>query len=120
MNKIFDNFSKYFTTGVANTLLHWFVFAIIYYATKDQSISNLIGFTCAVTFSFIINAKYTFNSEINIKKYLLYLSFMGFMSYLFGWVGMKLQLHALITLVLFSLSSLLIGFLYSKYIVFKE
>lgn len=120
MNKIFSNFSRYFTTGMANTLLHWLVFAIIYYSTKDQSISNLIGFLCAVTFSFFVNAKYTFNSKINMKKYILYLSFMGFMSYLFGWVGMKLQLPVLVTLVLFSLTSLLIGFLYSKYIVFKE
>lgn len=119
-NNIFEHFGKYLTTGIANTLIHWIVFAIVFHFCRDQSISNLSGFVISVTFSFIVNAKFTFKSKINSKKYISYISFMGILSYTVGWLGMKLNLPALITLCLFSVLSLFVGFIYSKYIIFKK
>ncbi|POW56576.1 translocase [Candidatus Pantoea alvi] len=117
---MFNFFVRYVSVGVVNTLIHWVVFAALYFEGLSQSKSNFAAFCCAVTFSFFANAKWTFNSEATTIRYLLYLSFMGGMAAAVGAYADKLQLSPVITLVVFSATSLVCGFAYSKYIVFRE
>lgn len=114
-------FKKYLSVGVLNTLLHWIMFFCCFYLLHTpQSLSNCIAFLISVSFSYILNSKYTFKQKKEIKKYLLYISFMGVLSYLTGYVADVLKMPTLITLITFSLISLFVGFVFSKKIVFKE
>lgn len=114
-------FKRYFTVGIANTLLHWVIFLFgIHIVKAPQSVSNLSAFLVAVSFSYVMNAKYTFKQEKKVKKYLLYIAFMGLLSYLTGYIADKINMPSLLTLVIFSALSLIAGFIYSKKIIFKE
>lgn len=113
-------FGRYASVGVLNTALHWLVFLGVFYgAGLNQAYSNFIAFLVAVTFSFFANARYTFNVQADKRRYLFFVSFMAFLSYAAGWVAQRLGLPPLITLVLFSLTSLVVGFLYSRFVVFR-
>ena len=113
-------FAKYTTVGVLNTGLHWLIFTLLHFAAGlDQARSNLASFCVAATFSFYVNARYTFQADATGVRYLLFMGFMGLCSWLVGYVGDQLQLHALITLVAFSAISLVVGFGYSSLFVFK-
>jgi len=112
-------FSKYFSVGILNTIIHWSIFSLCYYLGQPQSISNLVAFTLAVTFSFIVNAKWTFKSEATAIRYALYISFMGALSLLVGYIADRIALNPIITLCSFSIISLICGFLYSNFIVFR-
>ncbi|MGL4674307.1 MAG: GtrA family protein [Wohlfahrtiimonas sp.] len=113
-------FLKYLSIGVLNTGLHWLIFGLcITLLTFDQSIANLMGFMVAVTFSFFMNAKFTFNKTPTSLKYILFTIFMGVLSYTIGLIADQLNLHPIITLISFSTLSLILGYLYSKWIVFK-
>ncbi|NLY34032.1 MAG: GtrA family protein [Alcaligenaceae bacterium] len=113
-------FSKYLMTGVLNTLIHWGVFFLVYVVLgSNQAVSNFVAFCIAVTFSFFVNARFTFQSNTSVKRYLLFVSFMGALSILFGWGADVLGALPVITLAAFSGTSLVIGFIYSRYIVFR-
>lgn len=113
-------FSKYLMTGVLNTLIHWGVFFLVYRVfSTSQATGNFVAFCVAVTFSFFANAKFTFKSNAGLRRYLLFVSFMGALSILFGWGADALGALPIITLVFFSGISLVLGFLYSRYIVFR-
>ncbi|EAN4737478.1 GtrA family protein [Salmonella enterica subsp. enterica serovar Soerenga] len=114
-------FAKYTSIGVMNTLIHWGVFALfvsIFYA--PQSIANLSGFCVAVTFSFFMNARYTFRTVASKHRYFLFIAFMGALAFITGVVADMLEIKAIATLVFFSGASLVLGFLYSKFVVFKD
>lgn len=112
---------KYVSVGIINTALHWIVFSFFFYKLAlSQAISNFIAFCIAVTFSFIINTKWTFNSKATFGKYISFIIFMGSLALLTGYFSDHLNLPAIITLISFSSISLVCGFLYSRYIVFKE
>lgn len=112
---------KYCVVGGGNTLLHWVTFAVIYnYIMHNQAISNLVGFCIAVTFSFFVNAKWTFNAEQTTLRYFMYVGFMGCLALAFGFMADKMQFNPLITLIGFTITSLVIGFLYSNFVVFRK
>lgn len=112
-------FSRYFSVGILNTLIHWSIFSLCYYLGQPQSISNFVAFIVAVTFSFIVNAKWTFKSDATVTRYALYIGFMGALSLLVGYAADLVALNPVITLCSFSIISLLCGFLYSNFIVFR-
>lgn len=115
-----STFIKYVLVGLINTFIHWSIMgACVYLLRLDQAISNFCGFSVAVTFSFFVNARWTFKSETSLIKYVIFTGFMGALAYGFGWVADKLVLPAILTAIAFSLFSLLCGYLYSKYIVFS-
>lgn len=121
IKKINSSFIKYFLVGLINTFIHWSIMGIcIYVLMMNQAISNFCGFCVAVTFSFFINAKWTFKSETSLIKYLIFTSFMGLLAYGFGWAAEKLILPPILTAIAFSCFSLVCGYLYSKYIVFSH
>ncbi|OYQ82215.1 translocase [Wohlfahrtiimonas chitiniclastica] len=75
-------FQKYFSIGILNTLLHWLIFAIALQCFGiGQGSANLIAFVVAVTFSFYMNAKFTFKKQATGLRYVLFVGFMGLLSY---------------------------------------
>ncbi len=116
-----STFIKYVLVGMINTLIHWSILgACVYLLHMSQAISNFLGFAVAVTFSFFINAKWTFDSETSIVRYCAFVGFMGLLAYTFGWVADYLALPPLVTAVAFSAFSLVVGYLYSKLVVFSK
>lgn len=114
-------FARYVSVGVLNTVLHWVIFAVCFYSLDaSQSLSNFSGFVIAVSFSFFANARVTFNASTTTLRYMMYVGFMGTMSAIVGWVADRCNLPPVVTLVSFSAISLICGFFYSKYIVFRE
>ena len=113
-------FARYASVGVVNTLIHWIVFAVVFAFYPKQSLANFTAFCVAVTFSFIANAKWTFNAEATTSRYLLYVAFMGAMAAIVGWSADKMHAPAVITLLAFSAISLFCGFAYSKLFIFRR
>ena len=114
-------FAKYTSIGVINTLIHWVVFAVcIDMLHTGQALGNFSGFVVSASFSFFANAKFTFKSSTTTMRYLLYVGFMGSLSGVVGWCADISGMVPIITLILFSAISLVCGFIYSKFIVFRD
>lgn len=114
-------FARYTSIGIINTLIHWVVFAVCIYIFKtNQALANFSGFVVAVSFSFFANARFTFNSSTTTMRYMLYVGFMGTLSAAVGWEADRVYLPPIATLIFFSAISLVCGFFYSKYIVFRD
>lgn len=114
-------FSRYVSVGVLNTAIHWVCFGVMLSLIgMNQAISNLVAFCVAVTFSFFVNAKWTFKSKATTGRYVAFVIFMGAMAALTGYIADRLHAPALITLIAFSGFSLVAGFIYSKFIVFRD
>lgn len=111
----------YGLVGIVNTAVHWLMFSLFYIVVNtSQAISNIIAFIVAVTVSFYLNAHFTFNTHTNLKRYLLFVVFMGVISYLVGFFADKIELLPLFTLIIFTLISFIIGFIWSRFFVFKK
>jgi putative flippase GtrA len=118
---IWGYFARYTSIGVLNTLIHWCVFFTAYFwLGLNQAYSNLLGFMVAASFSFFGNARYTFKSGVSWVRYFLFVLFMGALSLAVGFVSDTLKLPALVTLIVFSGLSLIVGFFYSRHVVFRE
>ena len=118
---VFKLFAKYTSVGILNTLIHWVVFACcIYILGTNQALANFAGFVIAVSFSFFANARFTFDTHTTAGRYMLYVGFMGTLSATVGWVADKFAFPPIATLVVFSGISLVCGFIYSKFIVFRD
>ncbi|WP_174507970.1 GtrA family protein [Klebsiella oxytoca] len=113
-------FARYTSIGVINTLIHWAIFGLIHAFGAGQSLSNLIAFSVAVTFSFFANAKWTFKAQATTVRYTMYVVFMGAMAAFIGWIADKMHIPAVMTLIVFSAISLVCGFLYSRLCVFRD
>lgn len=114
-------FSRYVSVGVMNTAIHWACFGALFSLIGlNQAISNLIAFCVAVTFSFFVNAKWTFKSEVTTGRYAAFVIFMGVIATLTGYIADSLHAPALITLITFSGFSLVVGFIFSKFFVFRD
>jgi len=114
-------FSRYVSVGVLNTAIHWAVFYLVLWTSDaTQSLANFVAFCVAVTFSFFVNARWTFNAETTTLRYMIYVAFMGSLATAVGWAADRSGLAPLLTLVAFSAISLFCGFIYSRYIVFRE
>jgi len=74
----------------------------------------------AVTVSFFINSKWTFKKEATGLRYFLYAGFMGGIATSIGAISNTVKLNPVFTLMLFSFTSLAIGFIYSRFFVFRE
>lgn len=118
---LFARFTRYFSIGVLNTALHWVVFFALYYGlTLSQAAANLVAFLVAVTFSFFMNARYTFKAQATRSRYAWFVGFMACLSFLTGYLADQLQLAPLLTMIAFSALSLVAGFIYTNYFVFRS
>lgn len=114
-------FIRYCTVGLINTTLHWAVFFACFYGVyKSQTIANFIAFCCSTSCNFFLNAKWTFNSPVTIVKYISFFTFIGILSVLMGHIADRLHIPSLLTLIGFSGTCLICGFLFSKYVIFKD
>ncbi|WP_083871874.1 GtrA family protein [Vreelandella jeotgali] len=83
-------FKILFVNRFFNTVLHWLSFLTIHYWLDfNQASSNLLSFSIAVTFSFFMNARYTFKTQATWRRYLLFVSFMGLLSFTTGYFSEK-------------------------------
>ncbi len=113
--------TRYVSIGVINTLIHWITFATGHYLLNlDQMLSNLIAFIVAVSFSFFANAKWTFKASAGLAQYILFTMFMGFMALTVGYTADKIHLAPLLTLIFFSALSMVLGFLFSNFVIFRR
>ena len=114
-------FGRYASISVLNTAIHWVVFFLLLYGvTLNQAWSNFIAYMIAVTFSFFVNAKFTFKAKVSKRRYLSFASFMAVLSFMTGSFADETALTPLITVAVFSFISLVIGFSYSHLVVFRE
>lgn len=118
---MFNQFFRYLSVGVLNTLVHWAVFAVVLTLTSvGQASANLIAFGVAVSCSFALNSRFTFKAQATTSRYMVFVGFMGLLSLLTGWTADWLGLPPLVTLIAFSSISLMCGFIYSKYVIFRS
>lgn len=116
---ISGQFVRYILIGVANTAIHGTVMTVsVRFFRTNLAVANASAFLCAVTFSFIANAAWTFSTPPTAFRYLLFICFMGAMAYLTGLAGDRFKAHPAVVFIGFSVFSLAIGFMYSKFIVF--
>lgn len=96
----FRQFLTYAAIGVINTAIHWGVFGCFYeFATFSQSLSNLLGFLIAVTFSYVMNAKFTFQRQRNFAGYIKMTIIMACISWVS--VGARIKVAGILSLPLF-------------------
>jgi putative flippase GtrA len=113
-------FSRYISVGVINTALHWVCFGVLFHLFgASQALSNVIAFCIAVTFSFFANAKWTFKSKATSGRYIAFV-FYGCYGGLTGYIADEIGAPPVVTLMAFSGFSLVAGFIYSKFIVFRD
>lgn len=94
--------------------------ALLHFFGANQTVANFIAFCIAVTFSFFANAKWTFKSQATPLRYIAFVLFMGAMAAITGYIADVIHLPPLITLITFSGFSLVAGFIYSKFVVFRD
>ncbi|MCS2161493.1 GtrA family protein [Scandinavium sp. H11S7] len=105
--------------GVLNTAIHWSVFFAFSSFGFLQAFSNLAAFSIASTFSYYMNSKFNFKKKAKGRTYFLFVVGLGALSLVVGACADKLNINSFVTLIVFSSLSLILGFIYSKYIVFK-
>ncbi|MGW8462784.1 GtrA family protein [Pseudomonas sp. CLCA07] len=121
MKALWKEFSTYTVVGVANTLIHWQIFYVLTTSAEwSQAASNVSAFCVAASFSLYVHALYTFDAKASMLRYLVYVCFMGVMSFVVGHFADVRKLHGLVTVGSFSFLSLICGLLFSRFILFSE
>lgn len=117
---LLKHFPIYVYIGILNTLIHWGVFLALHSALSfRQGVGNVCAFAVAATFSFYANSRYNFKRAVSWGRYLSFIGFMAFLSFIIGWLGDGLAMPAVVTLIVFSGVSLVVGYFYSSYVVFR-
>ncbi|RON46668.1 GtrA family protein [Pseudomonas frederiksbergensis] len=120
MKVFWKGFSTYSVIGVANAIIHWQIFFVLSTGAElTQAASNFAAYCVAASFSFYVNALYTFDAKVSVGVYLLFIGLMGAMSYGIGRLGDLWRFPGLLTVTVFSLLSLVCGFVFSKFVLFR-
>lgn len=121
MARLWKGFSSYTVIGIANTLIHWQLFFVFRVALDlSQAMSNFFAFCVAASFSFYVNAIYTFAMSASLARYLVFMACMGALSLGVGWLADRWGMPGIVTVMVFSVVSLVCGFLLSRWVVFRE
>ncbi|NUU36837.1 GtrA family protein [Pseudomonas sp. C2B4] len=121
MRALWNKFGGYMIVGALSTLLHWQIFFVLVTAFElSQTASNFAGFCIAASFSFYMNAVFTFDSKALLYRYLLFIGFMAVLNIAIGNVADALQWRGIVTVAVFSSLSLVGGFLFSMFFLFRE
>lgn len=110
---------QYGCIGVLNTLIHGIVFFLLL-SFFSQAVCNLFAFFVAVCFSFYMNAIFTFKERPTADKFLKMIFFMAICSYGFGFIGDCYELEPIVTIVIYFILNPVIGFILTKFLVFKN
>ncbi|MBE4964340.1 GtrA family protein [Enterobacter cloacae complex sp. P24RS] len=114
-------FMRYISVGVANTIIHVLVFLLTCFLFSfPQSLANVTAFFFAASFSFVVNAVWTFKKKRALHKYLLFMAVMSCLAWSTGKVSEIVDLPAVFTLCLFSFISMVLGFVFSRCVIFKD
>lgn len=114
-------FSRYLLVGICNTVIHWTVFLVLCLGwLAPQSLSNVAGFLVAASFSFYANALYTFSARLSWSGYLLFMSFMGALSFIVGHISDGQNAPLLATLIVSSALGLSLGYCCFRYLIFRR
>lgn len=117
---LIKKFSRYSLIGVFNTAVHWSVFGLVMLLVSSQALANGLGFLVAATVSYFLNAKWTFQQATDQRGYVVFMLGMGSISVLVGYLGDLWLWPGLVTLIVFSFISLILGFAWSHFWVFKS
>lgn len=112
-------FIKYIIVGIFNTAIHVGVFTAMQVAGNGQALSNLVAFIIATSFSFLGNAWFTFRVPVSLMRYVVFVAGMGSISVWVGHLADGRGWAPWLTVGLFSLVSLLLGFAFARW-VFRE
>jgi putative flippase GtrA len=113
-------FIRYALIGLANTTIHWVFFYILYFFEIKQFFCNFIGFSCAALFSYVMNMKYNFKLKQRVGGFILFYIIMGVLSLIIGLIADGFLFKPLCTLILSSVLSLVLGYIFSKHLVFRD
>jgi len=114
-----NGFARYCSVGLINTALHAAVFLFLHWTFGViQTYSNFAGFLSAVSLSYYLNARFTFDSQRSWRRYLLFLTIMALLSLCTGVAGDVFRWRPEFTLLLFSAISLGCGYYISRRLVF--
>ncbi|MCP1772814.1 putative flippase GtrA [Neisseria perflava] len=121
MSAIRHTFPRYTVAGIANTLLHWLALGILVSACGwPHAPANLLAFFIAVSFSFWLNAKWTFRRPMSSRRYLAFVGVMAALALFTGLLTDYLQWPVAATAVMFSAVSWLGGFWAAHFWVFRD
>jgi putative flippase GtrA len=114
-------FNRYALIGVGNTLIHWLTFLLLHLQLGlSQGASNLLAFLLAASVSYFMNAHYTFAVRARTRRYVMFLTGMGCLSLALGAFSDFARLPPWLTLVTFSMVSLIVGYVFSYTVVFRR
>jgi putative flippase GtrA len=120
MRILWKRFAAQTAIGLAGTLIHWQIFFVLTSAVQlDQSASNFAAFCIAASFSFYMNALYTFETGTSLLAYLMFMSVMGVLSYGVGVFADSRHLQGLTTVSAFSLMNLLLGYCFLRFVLYR-
>ena len=121
MRILWKGFPAQTAIGLAATLVHWQVFFVLTSAVQlDQAASNFAAFCIAASFAFYMNALYTFETGTSVLAYLMFISVMGALSYGTGVIADAWSLPGLVTVSVFSLLDLLLGYCFFRFVLFRR
>lgn len=121
MARLWKGFSTYTVIGIANTVIHWQLFFVLRAAFEfSQALSNFLAFCAAATFSFYVNAMFTFAMPASVARYVLFMLSLGGLALAVGWLADHWRLPGIVTVAVFSLISLVCGFALAKWLVFRQ
>jgi len=112
-------FIMYCTIGVVNTIVGFLAFYWFFLFFNKQSISLFLATLVGVMCSYYLNSKFNFKTKISFIKYIVFVMGMLTIGYISGYIGDFWQLPLVVTFFIQTLVGISLGFLFSKYIVFK-
>lgn len=113
-------FVVYCIIGIFNTIIHGVTFYISFSILDIQSISNLMGFIVAVSFSYLANATFNFKKEASVSSFLKMTFSLGLLAFLLGIMSDYCTISPIFTFLGTVVLSTVIGFILTKFYVFKE
>ncbi|KIF63949.1 hypothetical protein NX10_08005 [Pseudomonas fluorescens] len=106
--------------GMADALVHWQIFFVLCIAAGlHQAASNFAAFCVGAALSFYLNVLYIFERETPVFLYLMFIGLMGIVSYGVGAIGDAWRLPGLVTVALFSLLNIGLGYCVFRFVVFR-
>lgn len=122
---IFYNHKKYIIVGFLNTIIGFSViFICMYQFTFNPIISNILGTSVGLFFSYIYHRIYTFKSQNKKIAEMIRFIFSFFASYTLSlvilYLLLKLSLNSGVSQIISILTYIIVSFIFNNYFVFKK